>query len=213
MCGEKFAINSILSEGILGSPPRVRGEASGLKATKSASRITPACAGRSRKGKRIRNADGDHPRVCGEKCHARGSPARRRGSPPRVRGEVHVCLEDLRGVGITPACAGRSWCYQHRRGLFKDHPRVCGEKRGSPPAVARRAGSPPRARGEAQGPALRRGARGITPACAGRRTGMTTKQSYGRITPACAGRSQSRLCALRSAWDHPRVRGEKDVCI
>ena len=50
----------------------------------------------------------DHPRVCGEKCHAH-----------------LVAIQDF---GITPACAGKSGLLLYLHLIIRDHPRVCGEK-------------------------------------------------------------------------------------
>ena len=38
------------------------------------------------------------------------------------------------------------------------------------------------------------------------------RQVQGGITPACAGKRSSVRRKIRTAWDHPRVRGEKQVC-
>ena len=47
MCGEKGSF-IILSEGMIGSPPRMRGKDCNGKGTGAAPGITPACAGKSR---------------------------------------------------------------------------------------------------------------------------------------------------------------------
>ena len=66
VCGEKqwFSRKAWAEPG---SPPRVRGKAQDVKSDGQASRITPACAGKSRGRRFQRFPHRDHPRVCGEK--------------------------------------------------------------------------------------------------------------------------------------------------
>ena len=169
VCGEKLAFFAF-SGCILGSPPRVRGEAQVVGGEERPNGITPACAGRSEMEEKSGQQKKDHPRVCGEKISAITSCAFGMGSPPRVRGE-----EPQRGGGqslhrITPACAGRSLCAVPHIPAQKDHPRVCGEKYAPSRQTCTGIGSPPRVRGE------------------DRKCFFCNKKS--RITPACAGRSR-----------------------
>ena len=131
----------------------------------------------------------DHPRVCGEKLIRKFLFPSVEGSPPRVRGEVYAQKPISFTLGITPACAGRS--YKKIVGLRddEDHPRVCGEK--LPESTRRTAceGSPPRVRGED--------------------ASLGDVPRVQRITPACAGRSNPTGAVLRKSRDHPRVCGEK----
>ena len=111
-------------------------------------RITPACAGKSKKRHLGGWKKGDHPRVCGEKftCFAHHSTLP--GSPPRVRGKVLAAgLNDLVD-GITPACAGKSEAKEFACKDGRDHPRVCGEKGHRPDIPESVRGSPPRVRGK-----------------------------------------------------------------
>ena len=71
-------------------------------------RITPACAGKSKFFKGIGERTEDHPRMCGEKEKAELISLYNKGSPPHVRGKGYTTLEDLHLTGITPACAGKS---------------------------------------------------------------------------------------------------------
>ena len=95
-------------------------------------RITPACAGK----RHFRAASllilKDHPRVCGEKSAWVFTATSILGSPPRVRGKGTPADFVDSSVGITPACAGKSFILKQRPFEFKDHPRVCGEKRSAP---------------------------------------------------------------------------------
>ena len=114
-----------------GSPPRMRGKASGLPSLRSTGGITPAYAGKSSCRFILCKIPRDHPRVCGEKGLFYAGGAGRTGSPPRMRGKAGCLVGNLPAAGITPAYAGKS-----RRRLVlaltsEDHPRVCGEKQKS----------------------------------------------------------------------------------
>ena len=85
-CGEKLALSAI-SVMAIGSPPRMRGEASTLARIPAPVRITPAHAGRRQSGHSPGGASRDHPRACGEKAIDGNSSPRSQGSPPRMRGE------------------------------------------------------------------------------------------------------------------------------
>ena len=107
MCGEKLL--DLLGSGLLyGSPPRVRGKGSRSGFLYAASRITPACAGKSEEAKIVRQVFRDHPRVCGEKQAPLFIVFLGPGSPPRVRGKVLMQPGFADALGITPACAGKS---------------------------------------------------------------------------------------------------------
>ena len=172
-----------------GSPPRVRGKEPQRIAAASRARITPACAGKSFARLGVLYRTRDHPRVCGEKFQFR--PARRwaLGSPPRVRGKEKMKRNCERGIGITPACAGKRALASILAVSSWDHPRVCGEKNNAQLYRNSGSGSPPRVRGKAGYLAIKRMDEGITPACAGKSAAITCRAWYPR--------------------DHPRVCGEK----
>ena len=149
----------------------MRGEVTTIFFASWATRITPACAGRSFVSADETRTTWDHPRVCGEKAKLPDCASSMRGSPPRVRGEVDGSAAVPVSWGITPACAGRRLTMQYPDTGVQDHPRVCGEKFVFIDHSSFPLGSPPRVRGEA-GPD--QGAQGVA-----------------RITPACAGRSGS----------------------
>ena len=106
-----------------------------------------------------------------------------------MRGKVLVLVvEDLHS-GITPAYAGkRSFLDLHPNPVW-DHPRVCGEKVWRDVKRAAKAGSPPRMRGKDN-------------------LNIPVYDDTG-ITPAYAGKSFLVIPLVSSAWDHPRVCGEK----
>ena len=127
VCGEKY--KSVSPDFFKpGSPPRVRGKAQQKTSLSPTSRITPACAGKS-KSRMQKSADQrDHPRVCGEKPPQSDAHRLGGGSPPRVRGKVLLCQVLVLESGITPACAGKRTASLFCGGADRDHPRVCGEK-------------------------------------------------------------------------------------
>ena len=91
-------------------------------------RITPAYA-----GKRFiiycRIQDGrDHPRLCGEKFFEDFSVSFSTGSPPPMRGKEHRIDGTWDLLRITPAYAGKSCPARIPDAVYRDHPRLCGEK-------------------------------------------------------------------------------------
>ena len=106
VCGEKFSSVSDASS-VKGSPPRMRGKATGCSIAEHQLRITPAYAGKSGVWYYNLARKRDHPRVCGEKWQSlpRALPAP--GSPPRMRGKAAGPEGQPHGTGITPAYAGK----------------------------------------------------------------------------------------------------------
>ena len=81
--------------------------------------------------------------------------------------------------GITPAYAGKSTLGAIAQGIYKDHPRVCGEKLDNTTAATINQGSPPRMRGKVCLLATGLHDLGITPAYAGKRL----KRSRSTVPP------------------------------
>ncbi len=193
----------------MGSPPRARGKVLVAHTLAVERGITPACAGKSSLVRFLGRADMNHPRVRGEKFIEQLALDLPRGSPPRARGKVerkgknsaltgitpacagkdHHIRSLSVGRGITPACAGKSGLRSGRSRGAGDHPRVRGEKRKIGKCKRAKKGSPPRARGKVRL--------------------LLRRLHRQRITPACAGKRRRSARRATSAWDHPRVRGEK----
>ena len=148
VCGEKRTRGNA-DGGETGSPPRMRGKEACKKACEVSWGITPAYAGKRAAAAPEAAGNQDHPRVCGEKAAIAGLLPSLLGSPPRMRGKVNHFAQNCAKIGITPAYAGKSSIIPHPQGVFKDHPRVCGEKRAIPSRWTQRQGSPPRMRGKA----------------------------------------------------------------
>ena len=91
-----------------GSPPHARGRQRVRKAAHPGERITPACAGNTRRRRRRTPRPSDHPRMRGEYPTHSDKQTRDVGSP-RMRGEDRVTRpRPGRSGGITPACAGKT---------------------------------------------------------------------------------------------------------
>ena len=150
----------------------MRGKESSRSMGTDQSRITPACAGKSRRGLLRRTAV--------------------RGSPPRVRGKVEPFKGSMYQSRITPACAGkrsksmppccRSW----------DHPRVCGEKPPAGDGLNLILGSPPRVRGKDFPTVPGQFFPGITPACAGKSLTIPKLSTPSRDHPRVCGEKACR---------------------
>ena len=148
VCGEKVVF-PLFRSFRLGLPPRMRGKAERAAAAANRRRITPAHAGKSTLVNSTTKPQRDHPRLCGEKAAYFRAECVPRGSPPRVRGKAVQFHHRHNGVGITPACAGKSHVLPRPAQVQWDHPRVCGEKKKAEEMGATTKGSPPRMRGKA----------------------------------------------------------------
>ena len=173
----------------MGSPPRMRGKGHKRVCDRCGAGITPAYAGKSSRCHTKNHHTRDHPRVCGEKFLNIRTTRFAQGSPPRMRGKDSVLLLVLLCTGITPAYAGKSRFHHFFIVSWKDHPRVCGEKRICTKRIQQQQGSPPRMRGKGDSVVLLSVLR--------------------RITPAYAGKSRERKRLKACRQDHPRVCGEK----
>ena len=126
VCGEN-SINWTCQSAARGSPPRVRGKLIHDKNIQIFARIPPACAGKTIYHGLFMCLCQDHPRVCGENSNFLFIEINNSGSPPRVRGKPRIKHWERPYIGITPACAGKTYCPQKFRQNMWDHPRVCGE--------------------------------------------------------------------------------------
>ena len=64
----------------------------------------------------------------GEKVGLVLAPAPTWGSPPHGRGKALTRPRRPRLAGITPAWAGKRHCFHSSHNLYRDHPRMGGEK-------------------------------------------------------------------------------------
>ena len=116
-------------------------------------------------------ADGNHPRLCGEKLGTDRTIPPPAGSPPPMRGKAWNSMCFFVFSRITPAYAGKSQAVPAAFPRRGDHPRLCGEKWCDHTATEWNPGSPPPMRGKVQQ--------------------MLKTSQYERITPAYAGKSDT----------------------
>ena len=90
-----------------GLPPRGRGRDEGRVGRVVEHGITPAWAGKSRRGRPCGSIHPDDPRVGGEEPNVANPVAQWVGLPPRGRGRGDVIALGVAEVGITPAWAGK----------------------------------------------------------------------------------------------------------
>ena len=90
--------------------------------------ITPAYAGKSSPAAVKVIFGQDHPRLCGEKIQNWLACWQEVGSPPPMRGKANRSTIFCTLCGITPAYAGKRSIYVFHNGVYRDHPRLCGEK-------------------------------------------------------------------------------------
>ena len=188
ICGEKV-VELVPDAQRQGSPPHMRGKALNTSFVPELYRITPAYAGKSSELKESASIRRDHPRICGEKYLEYGRRYKSTGSPPHMRGKEEPGVPHRRGLGITPAYAGKSLVQRFLVGDIGDHPRICGEKKKITINAPEVEGSPPHMRGKVQRFQRHDQRRGIT--------------------PAYAGKSNTSTMMWCSHWDHPRICGEK----
>ena len=132
--------------------------------------ITPAYAGKSAPFCCCRGCNGDHPRLCGEKTPQAIRGVVNLGSPPPMRGKASRLRCFFHTFRITPAYAGKSDKPLRSHFVFRDHPRLCGEKCHPLLILRLHRGSPPPMRGKVFFSDNSTGALGITPAYAGKST-------------------------------------------
>ena len=166
----------------------------------------------------------------GEKKSSRCCTSIGLGSPPHRRGKVRPSSKTATPTRITPAWAGKRLLLLEFLLLYRDHPRMGGEKppihswlsvgTGITPAWAGKrrctrldAGhrrDHPRVGGEkikSGGPLDT--ARGSPPRGRGKVDGPPAQVGRGRITPAQAGKSRPSPASEMPTKDYPRVGGEK----
>ena len=110
-----------------GSPPHARGRRPPAQRRRRAKRITPACAGKTRRSPPFWGNGQDHPRMRGEDNRLILADLDVVGSPPHARGRPSNEEAFGAGIGITPACAGKTAQETQSRSMYWDHPRMRGE--------------------------------------------------------------------------------------
>ena len=128
LCGEKAVVGNY-NRIFVGSPPPMRGKEVVHDQKDLHGGITPAYAGKSDFHDAHLRFFEDHPRLCGEKGSNGCNFPVLIGSPPPMRGKANRSTIFCTLCGITPAYAGKRSIYVFHNGGYRDHPRLCGEKR------------------------------------------------------------------------------------
>ena len=191
ICSRQKSIRSGTARDSFSQTPHMRGKVIVDLVLTERHRITPAYAGKSRQGRSAPDRPRDHPRTCGEKYLSAQERRIHKGSPPHVRGKERDPAFNTAQQRITPAYAGKSHFVTSFHLSKRDHPRMCGEKRGRPSTKISSMGSPPHVRGK-----------GLFCRCAAACPG---------ITPACAGKRLHTCGRCGCPRDHPRMCGEKST--
>ena len=89
----------------------MRGKTASIRFTSVAGGITPAYAGKNLQGVVSAFTTLDHPRLCGEKSPVKINAFRNSGSPPPMRGKTAIVFANNIPIRITPAYAGKKFCY------------------------------------------------------------------------------------------------------
>ena len=126
MCGKNYKrLKTCMYH--LGSPPHVREKPRVVRKDWKQTRITPACAGKTRSRISPSFKERDHPRMCGKNSPFIVPKTTFPGSPPHVREKLDQLNLAVSFNGITPACAGKTQMQINRHNSFRDHPRMCGK--------------------------------------------------------------------------------------
>ena len=143
-------VSPLLHDGAAETPPLAWGRRRRAEARIQDGGNTPACAGKTTRIARVREAFEKHPRLRGEdRRHgwgkeppletpplARGRPATPDFSdrvieetPPLARGRPALMAREADVLGNTPACAGKTALEELTRAGEEKHPRLRGEDR------------------------------------------------------------------------------------
>ena len=106
--------------------------------------------------------------MCGENSFVPSSASSNKGSPRHVRGKPTIKSRLAQAMGITPACAGKTFVQALQISICQDHPRMCGENVMTLYLGFEEMGSPPHVRGKQIINTAGRHNLRITPACAGK---------------------------------------------
>ena len=132
----------------IGSPPLARGKLFLHGVPLVLRRITPACAGKTKRRYWEPASRRDHPRLRGENKETGLPVAYSQGSPPLARGKPSFAEKIVSAPRITPACAGKTSYGRGSAIVWQDHPRLRGENLTFCIDPLAELGSPPLARGK-----------------------------------------------------------------
>ena len=154
----------------------------------------------------------DHPRLCGEKTLTVPNVPGSEGSPPPMRGKARITPLFPHLQRITPAYAGKSIPFVTRKTARRDHPRLCGEKKGLHIYTPSQRGSPPPMRGKVNPSAGFKAPYRITPAYAGKRCNRShIKHSQKGSPPPMRGKASRRFPVGRFFGITPAYAGKSGI--
>ena len=172
----------------VGSSPLTRGKRGVHDGQYSEARLIPAHAGKTSPSSANHRGLTAHPRSRGENGHRHDHRRVLPGSSPLTRGKLTGPDNLCSFVRLIPAHAGKTVGSDSLTRMEVAHPRSRGENYTDPRDPQRGAGSSPLTRGKLDAAADRARDRGLI--------------------PAHAGKTPRRCRRMRSAWAHPRSRGE-----
>ena len=194
---------------LTGSSPRVRGKRSVVLFLGPVDWLIPACAGKTSRNRAGMSQPWAHPRVCGENGAATEATRTKVGSSPRVRGKLVEKDVSGAGIGLIPACAGKTFFQASASAARQAHPRVCGENESQFMAPVMAGGSSPRVRGKRRGALGTWPDPGLIPACAGKTIAATSSSSVLSAHPrVCGENGKTTLVGPLQVGSSPRVRGK-----
>ena len=171
-----------------GSSPLTRGKPRPRLRIRSRQRLIPAHAGKTMPPRSPRPPARAHPRSRGENSYIPGGDTGVKGSSPLTRGKQGTNRHDHHRPGLIPAHAGKTIARRFSGPCVRAHPRSRGENAQAPDARSIPRGSSPLTRGK-----LHAGGVG---------------DRRGGLIPAHAGKTRPTRHQRKTAWAHPRSRGE-----
>ena len=171
-----------------GSAPHARGTHECGWTRRLRRRVSPACAGNTRRPRGRWEAHAGQPRMRGEHSRYGGGATALTASAPHARGTLSERDAVRPALRVSPACAGNT-------------PRA--------DCPSRSAAGQPRMRGEHfVGGKQPVGVRGSAPHARGTQTGNEEQLNSLRVSPACAGNTSIACRHRHAAAGQPRMRGE-----
>ena len=113
---------------MLGSSPRVWGQATSAFFVVAIPRIIPTRVGTRKTSITTRRKRWDHPHACGDKISLRSAYGRSLGSSPRVWGQDALISAIISSLGIIPTRVGTRISVIFLIHVLQDHPHACGDK-------------------------------------------------------------------------------------
>ena len=175
-------------------------------------RLIPAHAGKTSRGRSTARARTAHPRSRGENMQLSSAFSPVSGSSPLTRGKLPTRRISSTETGLIPAHAGKTCRPWTRRSALGAHPRSRGENLVMSVVGPAITGSSPLTRGKRAGRATGSAARGLIPAHAGKTKRLSDPRLRGWAHPRSRGENRSAATArMRAVGSSPLTRGKLSV--